>query len=105
MSGRIKVLPNHPLIGTWISADESTSAEYKIELSGESFVVSGRDQETKEEFIISDVSWDGSKLRFHTLMRSTKHAARHAVRIGRDPDLMEHELTLVELWKRKPIAR
>lgn len=53
----------------WDSNDYLT--EYVISYKDGKPVVTGKDVQDGEDFIVSDVSWDGHVLRFKTLMPST----------------------------------
>jgi hypothetical protein len=101
MSNVTRLNFSHPLVGTWVADDEDTRAEYTISASADGFTVTGRDRYNDEAFVISNVWWDGKVLRFDTFMPSTQHGARHAVRMAPDGKKMEHELTLMEIWKKK----
>jgi hypothetical protein len=51
---------------------------------------------TREEF-----AWDGEALRFSSLMPSTGHRVSHVFRLSPGKRTIEHEYTLLEIWKRK----
>jgi hypothetical protein len=88
----------HALIGTWTHPDES--AEYTVSALGDICTVSGVDPGDGESFIISDVSWDGSELRFTSLMPSTEYELRHVFRVVSEKEV-EHEWTRIEPWIKK----
>jgi hypothetical protein len=92
---------NHPLAGTWVSAEGDSAAEFTIVPTATGFAVSGRDQNDGEQFVISQVSWDGRVLRFCSLMPSTGYHARHVLHVLPGDNSVEHELTLFERWQRK----
>lgn len=79
MAEIIKLTADHPLVGTWVSADGDSAAEFTIVSTGSGLTVTGRDRDDGEEFIVNEILWDGEKLRFSTLMPSTGYRARHAV--------------------------
>jgi hypothetical protein len=93
---------SHPLVGTWVTDEEDSRAEFTISMSAGGFAVTGHDISDGEAFVISNISWNGEVLRFDSLMPSTQYAARHAVRMAPDGKTMEHEFTLMEIWRRKP---
>jgi hypothetical protein len=63
--------------------------------------VHGRDPHTGECFIITNVSWDGEQLSFDSFVASSEYGAKHTMRVATDSDHVEHELTLLEIWRRK----
>ena len=89
----------HPLIGTWFLNDD-TAIEYTVSALGDTCTVSGIDLSDGEEFIITEVSWNGKELRFKTLMPSTQYELRHILRVRSDCEV-EHEWTRVETWHKK----
>jgi hypothetical protein len=89
----------HPLIGTWVLPDDSP-AEYTVHALGDTPAVSGVDSSDGEVFVISDAQWDGTALRFTSLMPSTSYELTHILRPLAD-DTVEHEWTRVEVWHRK----
>ena len=89
----------HPLIGTWILPDD-TPAEYTVTALGDAPSVSGVDTSDGEVFVISDVHWDGTVLRFTSLMPSTSYELTHTLR-ALDAETVEHEWTRVEIWHKK----
>lgn len=91
--------PVRPLIGTWVSAEDDNDVEYTVSAVN-GLVVTGRDASDGEEFVISDVAWNGTALSFRTLMPSTNHEARHSLKATQNRNVIEHELTIVEMWKR-----
>ncbi len=88
--------------GTWVTEEEDSFVEFTISMSAAGFIVTGRDISDGEAFLISNISWNGEVLRFDSVMPSTQYGARHAVRMAPDGKMMEHEFTLLEIWKRKP---
>ena len=89
----------HPLIGTWVLPGLET-AEYTVHTLGDAPSVSGVDASDGEVFAICDASWDGTMLRFTSLMPSTSYELRHIFR-PLDDGTVEHEWTRVEVWQRK----
>lgn len=61
----------HALIGTWF-LDDDNEVEYTVSTLGDSCTVTGVDLSDGEEFVITDVSWDGAELHFTTFMPSTQ---------------------------------
>ncbi len=63
------------LVGTWRCAtpwdSEDYRADYEITVEGNKPRVSARDLSDGEEFVISEVRWDGEVLSFRSLMPST----------------------------------
>ena len=90
----------HPLVGTWVSDEGDSFAEFTILPAPEGFSVTGVDRSDGERFQISDISWDGKHLRFTSVMPSTGYGAKHVLTLT-SRDLIEHELTIFEVWKRK----
>jgi hypothetical protein len=96
----IDVSFKHPLIGTWMLGD-STDVEYTISALGESPIVTGVDVEDGERLEISDLSWNGTELRFKSVVPSNGYKLLHIFR-SVSQDTAEHEWTRVEQWKKKP---
>ena len=90
----------HPLIGTWILPDD-TPAEYTVHALGDTPAISGVDSSDGEVFVISDALWDGTMLRFTSLMPSTSYELTHVMR-ALDDGSVEHEWTRGEIWHKKP---
>ena len=89
----------HPLIGTWITSDEDSDATFIIGVKDGKFQVAGFTRSDKEKFIIKDVKWDGTTLRFYSLMPSTNFKTVHAFRANPD-GTAEVEFTWWETWKK-----
>jgi hypothetical protein len=95
-----KIDRNHPLIGTWITEEEDSSAEITIAFETGHFRVTGYGSMSKEKFIIENLSWDGKKLKFTSRIPSSNDAVKHMLMLL--PDLkVDHELTFCDAWKRK----
>jgi hypothetical protein len=101
MTNVVNLGSTHPLVGTWVAMDDDVDAEFTVVAKGDSFLVTGRDQSDGEEFVISGVVWDGEALRFSSLMPSTGHRVGHVFRLSPGKRTIEHEYTLLEIWKRK----
>jgi hypothetical protein len=99
----------HPLCGTWIASSEDTDdyfrSQYSITALDGEFRVTGIDCGDGEQFVISDVQWDGEWLTFKSFMPSTK---RRGVNRMRFIDTHEIEFlftfTVREIWRRKHVA-
>ena len=100
-SQNIDLTFQHALIGTWF-LDDDAAVEYTVSALGDSCTVSGVDLSDGEEFVITDISWDGAELRFTSLMPSTQYELRHVFRVLSDYEV-EHEWTCVETWHKKTI--
>ena len=92
----------HALIGTWIHPGD-TSVEYTVSALGDVCTVAAVDLVDGENFVISDLSWDGHELRFTSLMPSTNYDLRHVFRVLSTHEI-EHEWTRSERWCRKTSA-
>ena len=89
----------HSLIGTWVHPDDPL-VEYTVSALGDVCTVSGVDHSDGENFVISDVSWDGYELRISSLMPSTQYNLRHVFRVHSEHEI-EHEWLRVERWHKK----
>lgn len=100
MADVIKLESNNPLVGTWQASEEDSSAVFVISMQGRDLCVTGYDKSDGEAFVISNVNWDGKTLRFESVMPSTGYYAKHSLRMLPGSGQMEHELTVVETWKK-----
>jgi hypothetical protein len=101
MKNIISMNAKHPLVGVWRPPDGDESAEYTIRAAGGGFQVSGVDRYDGENFVISDVSWDGEVLRFTSTMPSTSWELQHEFRVL-DGSVVEHTYIRREVWSRSP---
>lgn len=88
--------------GRWEQDDDGSEAVYEITIKNGKPVVAGFDKRDGERLKISGVKWDGKGLSFTAFMPSTRWRTWHRltlVRVG----IMNHELTVVERWKRIPL--
>jgi len=73
------------LLGTWVHAlpwdSDEYLAEYSISLADGALSVAGFETNGGEEFVISDVEWDGEWLRFRSLMPSTGRVGTNEFRL------------------------
>jgi hypothetical protein len=101
----LRLLADHPLVGTWIVADGSSSIEFQIRAARQGFEVSASDSADGEEFVVSDVRWDGRALRFELLVPSNGTRAEHCFRLGAD-GAIEDRFTAryIDVLVRKPSA-
>jgi hypothetical protein len=78
-------------LGTWKHVapwdSDDWLSEYTIAESGGELVVTARDTNDGEAFVVSDVQWDGSVLRFRTLMPSTGREGLNEFRASADGSL------------------
>src|SRR5262245_20499594 len=100
MAKRQPISSNHPLVGTWETEEQDSSAVFTVSVTEGYFVVTGKDEMDNEAFHIDDIRWDGEALRFTSVMPSTGHRATHAFRMRAD-GTVSHELTLIEIWKKR----
>jgi hypothetical protein len=101
MADIIKLSAAHSLAGTWIEADGDSHAEFTVQPSATGVIVTGRETLHGEGFAISDVTWDGSVLRFWSVLPSTGYRAGHALRAPPENGRLHHEVSFVETWVRK----
>ncbi len=67
----------HPLVGTWVSADEFASdVEYLISAKGDGLTVRAINKNDSEEADIFEIQWDGEILTFAAHWNSTGRFAR-----------------------------
>jgi len=78
----------HCLVGTWTQEENTffvTPVVYTIAIKDGRFVISGVDESDGVALEISNVSWDGERLRFVSRFALTNHKSKHALRlIGKD---------------------
>lgn len=92
--------------GQWCHAlpwdSDDYLAIYEVSGNPSSPVVSGWDTSDGENFIVSNVIWDGSVLSFETLMPSTNRRGINKFRLVDDNTIeSEFTFTVVETMKRK----
>ncbi len=83
----LRLHADHPLIGTWVVADDLSNIEFQIKPKRGGFAVSAVDGFDGEQFLVSEVHWDGQALRFTVLVPSNGTRAEHCVRVRRDGSL------------------
>jgi hypothetical protein len=66
----------HPLVGTWISADQHSTVEYMIKLKGNRFAVCAIDSFDGEQADIFEIKRDGQALSFAAYWNSTGRFSR-----------------------------
>jgi hypothetical protein len=99
----LRLHADHPLIGTWIVAGDVSSIEFQIRAARQGFEVLASDSDDGEEFVVSDVRWDGRSLRFELLVPSNGTRAEHCFRARPDGSI-EDSFTAryIDLLVRKP---
>jgi hypothetical protein len=90
---------DNPLIGSWVTNDDDSSAMFSISVENNRFLVEGIDRMDGEAFQISDIHWDGKKLSFTSKMKSMNYTVRH-VMFSISKNRIIHEYTIPEKWKR-----
>ena len=95
----------NPLCGVWRyygeDSDDYFGAEYTVSVLNGEFVVSGSDRSDDEEFDISDISWNGVTLTFHSYVRSTARCGISQLRyVGDGKVEFLLTFTVVEVWTR-----
>lgn len=95
---------NHPLIGTWVTAEEDSNVAFTFSLKNNKFGVTGLCRSDGEEFEITRVRWDGRALSFIARMPSTDTITKNVFRIRPD-GTAELDLTTHEVWKKKDVKR
>lgn len=97
--------PTNPLCGVWRyfeeDSDEYYRVEYTIRVSNGEFQVSAIDRSDDEEFEISDVSWNGVSLSFHSYVPSTARCGISQLRyVGDGKVEFLFTFTVREIWGR-----
>lgn len=97
--------PTNPLCGVWRCIEEDSDdyyrAEYTISILNGEFLVSAVDQSDGEEFEISDVSWNGLSLSFHSYVPSTARRGICQLRyVGDGKVEFLFTFTVREIWGR-----
>jgi hypothetical protein len=87
------------LVGRWEAEDRDSAAVFEIAVAEGKPVVTGFDSMDGERFKISKVEWDGKSLSFAAYVTSTRYRSKHRFTLVR-PGLIDHELTLIERWKK-----
>lgn len=98
----MKLTKQHPLVGTWITADEDSDSAFVVNVTRGRFVVSGFCRSDSEKFRISNTTWDGHVLSFESFMPSTRTKATHSFAMRSDGRI-DHQLTIWEIWKKKKV--
>ena len=91
------------LLGTWVNSEgDDLRADYTITRKALGLVVHGVDRYDGEEFVISDISWDGHVLNFKSLMPSTGRTGSHIFRpLSRKRAKVTFTFTETEIWRKK----
>ena len=102
MSNIVQLNLSHPLVGTWCGEGEDSRAEYTVAVRSEGFSITGIDSIDGEMFVISEVSWDGERLIFSSLMPSTGRRSTNIFRLISN-DQVEYTFTFTEteIWRKK----
>lgn len=101
MPDPIQLLSGHALVGTWRDSDaDGETARFAIRPDARGgFEVTGHDAQDGEQFVITDVTWDGKVLRFVSRMPSTQHVVEHEFVVV-DRDRVHHRFCIVDEWVR-----
>jgi hypothetical protein len=97
--------PSNPLCGVWRyledDSDDYFRAEYTVSVSNGAFQVSGIDRSDGEAFEISDISWNGVTLSFHSYVPSTARCGISQIRyVGDGKVEFLFTFTVLEVWGR-----
>ncbi|HVU27530.1 MAG TPA: hypothetical protein VHG71_07305 [Verrucomicrobiae bacterium] len=102
-----KVSVKNHLCGIWVASnpddtDDYFEAEYHISVQKGKFHVIGIDKLDDEEFVISNVKWNGIWLTFKTLMPSTRRIGFMKMRtVSQNEIELKFTFTVTETWRRK----
>lgn len=96
----------HPLVGSWVSSMPYDSDDYLIEyriinVKG-IFQIKAKDMQDGEEIKISNIEWDGIKLKFKSFVPSTKRKGINIFRL-KNHDCIETEFTFTVIDKLKRV--
>ena len=91
---------NHPLVGTWITENEDSDVEIKVDVSEGYFKISAICISDGEKFEVYDINWHENTLTFLTVMPSTKTKSTCTLSI-RENGNADFSLTTYEVWKKK----
>ena len=97
--------PTNPLCGVWRyfgdDSDDYYRSEYTVSVLDGEFRVSGIDRSDDEEFEISDISWNGVTLTFHSYVPSTARCGISQLRyVGDGKVEFLFTFTVLEVWGR-----
>ncbi len=99
----LRLHADHPLIGIWVVADDSSSIEFRIRPGRQGFDVAASDSYDGEEFVVSEVHWDGRALRFELLVPSNGTRAEHCFRTRPDGSIEDRfTARYIDVLVRKP---
>jgi hypothetical protein len=99
----LRLHADHPLIGTWVVADDSSSIEFQIRPAPRGFEVLASDSNDGEKFVVSNVRWDGRALRFELLVPSNGTRAEHCFRARPDGSIEDRfTARYIDVLVRKP---
>ena len=101
----LQVEPTNPLCGAWRAfegdTDDYCRSEYTIRVVDGQFQVSAVDQSDGEEFEISDITWNGVTLSFHSYVPSTARCGMNQMRYVGDGKIeFLFTFTEREIWER-----
>lgn len=81
---------DHPLVGTWVVANDGSSIEFKIGASARGFTVSARDSHDGAEYVVDNGRWDGAALRFNLWVPSNGTRVELRIRLREDGTLEDN---------------
>ncbi|MDF7802205.1 hypothetical protein P4C99_22230 [Pontiellaceae bacterium B1224] len=90
----------HRFVGTWIDDAEDTDVIFQIEFIEDEFKISGNCISDGEQFEVTNISFDGTSLKFETLMPSTNYKTKNKLTV-REDGKTDLELSIFEVWKKK----
>ncbi len=102
MAKIIRLVAQHPLVGTWMSASDyefGGGVRFIIAAAGTQFDVQGQDTNDGELLEVSNVRWDGQTLRFDSLVPSNGHRVAYEFECIA-PDEVRVRYTISEAWVR-----
>ena len=103
MKKTIKTMPkDHPLVGTWITDDEDSNVAVVIKSKGGTPHVDCFTRSDGEFHRITDMSWNGESLVFHSTVPSNGWKTKHVFRAAPD-GTADVAFTWYEVWKKKKV--
>lgn len=98
----VRLALEHALVGVWVPDSSEAYTEFSISVVDGAFQICGKSRFDGESFVISDVTWDGARVSFTSLMPSTGQVVRNEFRpVGDDRCRCVSTFTKTELWRRK----
>ena len=81
MSNVLRLFADHPLVGSWVVANDGSSIQFDIAATGSGFAVAAFDTDDGERYVVDAVRWDGRALCFNLFVPSNGTRLSHRMKV------------------------